>query len=1301
MTEKIEMKVKNLELLLKLKSKILKANNIDDLINQVCVGITEFEAYDVSWSVLVDAEGNQIAQYSSFKGDDKDLKPSCWKEVLKTNDLYIKARNSAICKQCSLSSNDESIMISKKIEYQGSVFGVFAVSIKKHLLDQDLKNQFSDLVSDLSVAIYSLNLKKENEIYQSELAESRNMYRTLLNTSNTSLGIMNLDFEIVYMSKSLKALFGFSEDDDSIIKKGVKGFDFLAESFKEPAPTRIIELLESGEGKTDVVFNTINGEQKHVRMNLSYMHNADGEKSGYMIVFHDLSAEKKTAEDLRISEEKFRLLFLKAPHGVSLLSPKGYILDCNERDAEMLKYSREELIGTHIQDYLDEKGKEQFRGNFEEFKKSGSKNIVVNLVRKDGQIIIVERSVSALKHSDGNLMGVVVHSRDITQWQQAQQQIKVLLAAIEQSSSSFTITDINGNITYVNKRFTELTGYSREEVMGQNPRFLKSGKLSNEVYSDMWDKLKNNKTWKGEICNKRKDGGLYWEYASMSAIRNSKGEITNLLKVAEDITQRRIADQCLKETTVRYHNIFNLVPIPIIIHINGKIVDANEAAISFSKVKDSSSLLGMDVMHFVHDSSKEMIQQRMAALMNGEGMVYPTNALYLDIEGGVHNVRSVSKEVSFKGERAFMVVFEDVTEFKQAQRKIQESERKFRDIFNLHPDPISIADLDTGILYEANEALLGYLGVKREEVVGISSYQTGMYKDVNVRKKIVDIVKTEGKVSNYEVQFNTKDKSITALVSGSRFGGDDSNKVLFVARDISAIKEAEQKLIESEKRFRQFFSLIPDPVIITNMKTQRFVELNDAAIKITGRTYDELVGMGIMEYGLFKNVDERDSLVELIKNKKGILNEELELNINGTTYTMLVSASIIEPFEEQNVLWIGRDISSRKLMEQDLIEAKEKAEEGEQLKAMFLSNMSHEIRTPLNAILGFSDLLRDTEIHHEHRNQYIDIIQERGKRLLKMISDIMDISRIDSDSLELVLRAVKIKELAREVVEEANEDLSQNFVQTVKLTYSSTLDDDVLVSGDKYRIKQILQAVIENAVKFTKRGTIDLRCWQEGNLVLFEVEDTGIGISEDKLPFVFDPFLQVFNNQEVDGGGAGLGLSLAKRLLKLMGTDISIESTLGKGTLVRFSLRLYDGGDLKSSFFNPKQNFNINWKDKTILVVEDEPSNQMYIKVILGKTGVNILMANDGVEAIELFEKNKEQIDLILMDVKMPRMNGYIATIKIKRIDPSVSIIALTANAMNNDREEAMSAGCDDYLTKPISREELFNTIEKYMRVKD
>jgi PAS domain S-box-containing protein len=948
----------------------------------------------------------------------------------------------------------------------------------------------------------------------------------------------------------------------------------LFEEFRQTGKKRLLDVLKNDNISVyDYLFRTLDGKQLHVRLRTSLIRNVDGSPGGFMVVINDLSAELKTAEALRLSEEQFRLLFMKAPNGVALLSATGVILDCNEQEAVMMKMKRSDLIGKHIKKFLSKEYQKRFDKNFEEFRIEGNKVIIIDLVRSDGKIITVERNVSALRNKDGSLRGIIVHSRDITEELEAQNKILLLSSAIEQSPTIFTLTDMDGNIIYVNKKFEEVTGYSKAEVLGLNPSILKSGLLSNSVYAEMWQKLKKGNVWRGELCNRRKDGSLYWEYASMSAIRDKHGKLTNMLKVAEDITLRKETERELKEATVRYHNIFEMVPTPIVIHKDGIIIDFNKAAFDFTKEKVKEDLMGRPILDYIHERSKKLLKRRLRLLYMGKQYLPPIEENFVNAEGEIRQVIVLSREFNVKGERAFMVVFEDVTERRKAEERIR----------------------------------------------------------------------------------------------------------------------------ESEKRFRTFFNLIPDPVTITDVESGVFSEVNDAALSLSGKKREEVIGRPVSEFAFYQSAEDREKIVKEINEKGKLENLELLMNLGGELKTILMSGRQLEHEGQNRMLMIARDITERKQMEQDLIRMKERAEEGERLKASFLSNISHEIRTPMNAIMGFSDLLRDSSLDAAQREQYINIIQQRGNDLLKMISNIMDISKIESGVLSLEENPVQISKVVRKVMERAEKRLAADKSKEISLSCDCGMNEQLMVKGDEYRIRQVLENLLDNAIKFTQKGTVVLTTKKSGSKLIVEIKDTGCGIPKEKQGIIFYRFVQLHDDSDINFGGAGLGLSISNSLVKMMGSEgIKVQSEPGAGSVFSFSLNIYMKENQVEKNMEKAENENFDWSDKTILIAEDDPSNQLFVKVILSKTKVNILMANDGLEATQIYDNNADAIDLVLVDVKMPEINGYELTHYLKSKDTKLPVIALTANAMNNDRDESLKNGCDDYLAKPIAKEKLYRTIARY-----
>ncbi len=382
---------------------------------------------------------------------------------------------------------------------------------------------------------------------------------------------------------------------------------------------------------------------------------------------------------------------------------------------------------------------------------------------------------------------------------------------------------------------------------------------------------------------------------------------------------------------------------------------------------------------------------------------------------------------------------------------------------------------------------------------------------------------------------------------------------------------------------------------------------------------------------------------------------------------------------------------------EQLKDAKERAEQSDKLKSAFLANMSHEIRTPMNGILGFAQLLRQTD-DQEEQNEFLDIIDENGQYLLSLINDIVDLSKIEVGMLQTNPSEFAINSLMEEVLESfSNEDKVKEGRMEMQLR-KGFQDGDDLILADRKRLKQILINLVSNAIKFTHEGTVEAGYSLFGKEVLFFVRDTGIGIEEDKKLFIFDRFMQVTQNHQPTSHGSGLGLAISKAFVHLMGGEIWVESIPEEGSVFYFTLP-YQKGFQSGDIYTQKQgdmSLDYNWENKVILVAEDVATNYLLIKTSLKKTGVKLIWVKNGQEAVDTCMQ-RDDIDLILMDLRMPEKDGYSATREIRVHYPDLPIIAQTSYAMVEDRQLSIDAGCTDYIAKPFNIRDLLEKIATYI----
>ncbi|MGF1586778.1 MAG: ATP-binding protein [Bacteroidales bacterium] len=500
---------------------------------------------------------------------------------------------------------------------------------------------------------------------------------------------------------------------------------------------------------------------------------------------------------------------------------------------------------------------------------------------------------------------------------------------------------------------------------------------------------------------------------------------------------------------------------------------------------------------------------------------------------------------------------------------------------------------------------------------------------------------------------------------------------------------AEYALRESELKFRKLAEMLPLSIFEVD-ENGRFTYVNQTWLNTFGYSKREVENRILLKEILMKfenSITHPDSTsgIEYIAVKKG-----------GQTFHSLVYADkIIENGKYAGSRGIVVDIMERKKYIEVLRHEKRKAEESDRLKSAFLANMSHEIRTPMNAILGFSQLLTDDDNSMEDKTAYIKQIQTSGKLLLNLIDDIIDIAKIESGVLKIAPGETFVNNILDDLNIYCNEILQrENKEKQIQVKVEKATDSpNFAIISDPYRLKQILGNLINNAIKFTDTGQVEYGYRLTRNELIFFVSDTGIGLSEENRKLVFDRFKQVDDGSSRKYGGTGLGLTICKNLIELLGGKIWLESELNKGTTFFFNIPQVN---VPPKLFNPpkleQMPVHPDWRNRRMLIVEDDPANARVIIESLKTTRINYDWVKNGKEALNIIDKS-DTFDIVLMDIHMPVMNGYEATKIIKQKYPSLPVIAQTAAAMEGERQKAIEAGFNEYISKPIN----FNQLKSIM----
>jgi PAS domain S-box-containing protein len=435
----------------------------------------------------------------------------------------------------------------------------------------------------------------------------------------------------------------------------------------------------------------------------------------------------------------------------------------------------------------------------------------------------------------------------------------------------------------------------------------------------------------------------------------------------------------------------------------------------------------------------------------------------------------------------------------------------------------------------------------------------------------------------------------------------------------------------------------------------------------------------------------------------GFFETELRLKHKAGHYLNLSTRSVTvrgDSGEVLGALTISRDITRLKQVHEDLIKANLGAESSNRLKSNFLANISHEIRTPLNSVVGFSNLLLTNNLPNNVKEEYIEHINHNSEKLLQIIGDIIDLSRLESSQIEITYEEASLSGVVNEIIEEARQIIRRNEKPIILNVKNHFEDAGDLIFTDRIWLKRVLNHLMDNAVKFTLEGSVEFSYLLENQNVVFKIRDTGIGINKENLGRIFEEFRQEFDGHHRPFEGLGIGLTLAKEVIERMGGKIFVQSEKGVGSEFSFSIPYRPAGSTKprSSALNPEYvSKPIDWSSRKCLLVDDNKDVLVYLNRILTDTGVSILTARSGFEAIDMIKAHPD-IDVVLLDMQMPEMNGIEATKQIRKIRKDIPIIAQTAFIFEDDKDIILEAGCDACLIKPIRREHLLTVMSSFVK---
>jgi len=768
--------------------------------------------------------------------------------------------------------------------------------------------------------------------------------------------------------------------------------------------------------------------------------------------------------------------------------------------------------------------------------------------------------------------------------------------------------------------------------------------------------------------------------------------------VARDVSADVQARQALVATESRYLELFTRIPTPLVLHTQGRVLDANPAALDMFGFADLQAMVGQDLLAvYEGGDSRERARRRLESLqLLGAGEALPVAEFRLTGRDGRRVVvRATGVRLETPDGPAVLSIFVDDTERKKAEDAVRRSEAMLSHLVATSPDVITLTDLQTGRYAMVNRTFERKTGYSATEVVGRTSMELGVWRDPKDRERFVAAIREHGQVQDMPTEFATKGgATLSMLVSGARFAMDRRDYLVINARDVS---DAERERLQRE-------AILQNASIgIAVTRDQRFVLTNPRFEQMYGWPSGALVGQaGRVVWDSDEDYQRIGALLGPVLARGESAEIEIQARrFDGSTFLGRVTGKAIDPTHpaKGGTIWIVEDITERRQVEQALARARDAAEAANRAKSAFLANTSHELRTPLNQLIGLARLAADPETAEDRRGQYLAQMSDAARALSDIIANILDVSKIEAGKVELESLPFDLGELLRGI-QRGYAALADQRPIALRLDLGEGIEG--WVQGDPLRIRQILSNYLANALKFTTQGEVRLQARRLDNeRVRFEVHDTGAGIDEPTQARLFRPFTQADESTTRRFGGTGLGLSICRELATLMGGAVGVHSRLGEGSCFWAELPLPATLEPAPEVAGeaPLQG---SLQGASVLMVEDNPVNMLIAAAMLEKWGVRIEQATDGQQAVQAVRRRAQHgtlFDAVLMDVQMPVMSGYEAT-RVLRRDYSAEqlpIIALTAAALVSERDQALAAGMNDFLTKPIDAQRLYQALLRWV----
>jgi PAS domain S-box-containing protein len=800
------------------------------------------------------------------------------------------------------------------------------------------------------------------------------------------------------------------------------------------------------------------------------------------------------------------------------------------------------------------------------------------------------------------------------------------------------------------------------------------------------------------MCWERSDGTKRFLLISGEPQHGAGGRFLGYWGVARDVTTEHLARAALIDTETRYHDLFLRTPTPMLLHRRGVVLDANLAAAAIFGGGSPARLVGMPTSLFYRPEDEDRLAERRALLRRlPSGEALPLSSFEMrTLDGRPLHVRATAVRADLGGRSAMLSIYIDETAQRSAAQAEQRSEMLLRQVVSMSPDVIVLIAMNTRQFEMVNDSFTRLTGYAAAEVLGRTPLEIGLWHSQEDRARLITAIRaSSGVVHEIAMHFRHREgHRLHMLVSATTFVREGATYLVLNARDMS---EATRQRLEREA------IMANASVGLAQTRQRRFVMVNPRFEQMYGWPPGHL--MGLSADVVWARQDEFDQLGTQIgaalRAGEQVDIERMARRQDGSEFLARLRAKAVDPQHPSSggTIWIAEDVTAQRQAEAELARARDAAEAANRAKSTFLANTSHEIRTPLNGLVGLARLARQPNVPPDRLQRYLAQIADSAETLSMIISDILDLSKIEAGRLELESAPFSLTELLQSL-----HHAYASLADSRDLNFTMDLDDAVpdQVVGDALRVRQILSNYLHNALKFTPEGGVSLVVRAlPGDWVRFEVRDTGLGIDEATQARLFKPFTQADESITRRFGGTGLGLSICQQLAELMHGHVGLQSQACQGSCFHVELPLAPvQADFAASGHSTMDSDML--AGSRVLLVEDNAVNMMIGLAMLEQWGVTAVPAEDGSSAIAKIEAavlDGQPFDAVLMDVQMPGMSGHEATRRLRQRWPSdrLPIIALTAAALVSEREQALASGMNDFVTKPIEPNRLRQALLRAM----